>query len=121
VARESVPRSAFDDAEPRLAPALAEAAKRLADDRLADHDHSPAALAKEFNVSVRTLQRAFALTGDSVSSYVRNRRLERARRDVAAGGLTITEIAARWHFVDGSHLTRAFKKRYGHPPSVTPR
>ncbi|MCA2212034.1 helix-turn-helix domain-containing protein [Jidongwangia harbinensis] len=118
---EAVPRGVFDDAEPLLAPALAEAAKRLADDRLADPDLSAGTLAREFNVSVRTLQRAFARTGDGVASYLRDRRLERARRDVAAGGLTITEIAARWHFADGSHLSRAFRKRYGHPPSATPR
>jgi AraC family transcriptional regulator, positive regulator of tynA and feaB len=114
----AVPQRTFDDTEPLLAPVLREAAKRLADERLADRDLSPATLAKEFNVSVRTLQRAFAEAGDSVASYVRNSRLERARRDVAQGTLSITEIAARWHFVDGSHFTRAFKARYGHTPSA---
>ncbi|GAB7037133.1 helix-turn-helix domain-containing protein [Catenuloplanes niger JCM 9533] len=115
----AVPRGAFDDVEPLLAPALAEAAKRLADSRLLDRELSAVTLAREFNVSVRTLQRAFARTGESVASYIRHRRLDRARRDVAAGTLTITEVAARWHFADGSHLTRAFKKRFGHAPSAT--
>jgi AraC family transcriptional regulator, positive regulator of tynA and feaB len=117
----AVPRGGFDDAEPRFAPALAEAAKRWADERLADRGLTPAALAREFNVSVRTLQRAFAATGAGVAAYIRDRRLERARRDVAAGGLSVTEIAARWHFADGSHLTRAYKRRYGHPPSASRR
>lgn len=76
-------------------------------------------LAREFNVSVRTLQRAFAENGESVAAYVRDRRLERARRDIAVGHLTLAEIAARWNFTDGSHLTRAFKKRYGFAPSET--
>ncbi|WP_033340941.1 helix-turn-helix domain-containing protein [Catenuloplanes japonicus] len=117
----AVPRGGFDDTEPSLAPALAEAAKRLADERLADRGLTPAMLAREFHVSLRTLQRAFAGTGTSVATYIRDRRLERARHDVAAGGLSVTEIAARWHFTDGSHLTRAYKRRYGHVPSATRR
>ncbi|GAB7046485.1 helix-turn-helix transcriptional regulator [Catenuloplanes indicus] len=117
----AVPRGGFDDAEPRLAPALAEAAKRLADERLADRGLTPAMLAREFHVSLRTLQRAFAGSGTSVAGYIRDRRLERARGDVIAGRLTVTEIAARWHFTDGSHLTRAYKRRYGHAPSAVRR
>ncbi|WP_177324421.1 hypothetical protein [Streptomyces mirabilis] len=46
--------------EPRLAPALAQAAKDLAKSHLADPELSPAMLARELNVSVRTLQRMFA-------------------------------------------------------------
>lgn len=41
--------------------------------RLADADISPAALARELNVSVRTLHRAFAATEESVSAYIRRR------------------------------------------------
>lgn len=117
----AVQRGGFDDAEPRLAPALAEAAKRIADERIADRDLSPVTLARELDVSVRTLQRAFAQTGAGVASYIRDLRLDRAQRDVAAGVLSVTEIAARWHFADGSHLTRAYKRRYGHTPGATRR
>ncbi|MBT0769861.1 helix-turn-helix domain-containing protein [Kineosporia sp. J2-2] len=113
----AVPRGGFDDAEPQLAPALAEAAKRLARERLADRDLTPAMLAREFSVSLRTLQRAFADSGTSVASYLREERLERARRDLEAG-LSVTQTAARWHFADSSHLTRVYKRRYGHTPST---
>ncbi|MCD5314371.1 helix-turn-helix transcriptional regulator [Kineosporia babensis] len=112
----AVPRGGFDDTEPRLAPALAEAAKQLAGERLTDRDLTPAMLAREFGVSLRTLQRAFAGTGTSVASYIRDQRLEQARRDLGAG-LSVTEIAARWFFADSSHFARVYKRRYGHPPS----
>ncbi|MCW2897035.1 MAG: DNA-binding protein [Actinomycetia bacterium] len=63
----------FDDAEPLLAPALARAAMEITDRRLASPDLSPASLARELNVSVRTLHRAFAATGESVSAYAQVR------------------------------------------------
>ncbi|WP_374104636.1 helix-turn-helix domain-containing protein [Streptomyces sp. GESEQ-4] len=109
----------FDDVEPRLAPALAQAAKDLADTHLADPELSAATLARELNVSVRTLQRAFAATGDSVSAYIRHRRLEEARLALTAPSdrLSISELAAHWHFADSSHFIRTFKKHYGQTPT----
>lgn len=116
---KAVARSRFDDTEPLLAPALAQAAKDLADGRLTDRGLSAAVLARELNVSVRTLQRAFAATGESVISYIRRRRLEEARLALAApsGRLSISELAAHWQFSDSSHFIRTFKKQYGSTPS----
>lgn len=115
----AVARGHFDDTEPLLAPALAHAAKEIAKSRLADPGLSPAMLARELHVSVRTLQRAFASGGESVATYVRERRLEEALLTLTAPSsrLSISELAAYWHFSDSSHFTRAFKKRYGQTPS----
>ncbi|MFI6934120.1 helix-turn-helix domain-containing protein [Streptomyces sp. NPDC050287] len=109
----------FDDKEPRLAPALTQAAKDIVDSRLADPDLSPAALARELNVSVRTLHRAFAAADESVSAFIRRRRLERARLELASAGArpSISELAAHWRFADSSHFIRAFKKQYGQTPT----
>ncbi|MEY9961989.1 AraC family transcriptional activator of tynA and feaB [Streptacidiphilus sp. MAP12-16] len=110
----------FDDVEPRLAPALAQAAKDLADSRLSDPGLSAAVLARELNVSVRTLQRAFTAAGGSVISYIRRRRLEEARLALTAppsGRLSVSELAAHWQFSDSSHFIRAFKKHYGRTPT----
>jgi AraC family transcriptional regulator, positive regulator of tynA and feaB len=109
----------FDDVEPRLAPALARAAMEIADSHLADAELSPSSLARELNVSVRTLHRAFAAAGESAAAYVRRRRLDQARLELAApsGRPGVSEVAARWHFVDSSHFTRAFKKQYGETPA----
>lgn len=115
----AVVRGGLDDVEPRLSPALAQAARDLADRRLTEPALSPAALARELNVSVRTLQRAFANEGQSLSSYIRDRRLDEARRALITPHrrMTITEIAARWQFADSGHFARAFRNRYDQTPS----
>lgn len=99
-------RSAMDWIDRRL----------LTDPGLTPHDVSAA-----LHVSVRTLQRAFADESTSMMSYVRERRLERARLDLTATGLTITEVAARWHFTDSSHFIKSYKKRFGHLPGEAQR
>lgn len=115
----AVVNGGLDDVEPRLAPALAQAARDVADRPLTDRALSPALLARELNVSVRTLQRAFAAEDQSVSAYIRERRLDEARRALVAphGRMTVTEVAARWQFADSSHLARAFRGRYGQTPT----
>lgn len=111
-----------DGAEPLLAPALAGAARDLVEQRLADPDLSPSALARQLHVSVRTLQRAFATGGESLSAYIRRRRLEQARRELTArtAGIkpSVTELAAHWQFADSSHFIRAFKRQYGQTPGA---
>lgn len=109
----------FDDAEPGLWPALTRAAQDLADSRLAEPELSPALLARELNVSLRTLQRAFTHSGQSVAAYLRDRRLEQARLALIASSPhpVVAELAAQWQFSDSSHFIRAFKKRYGQTPA----
>lgn len=79
-------------------------------------------LARELNLSVRTLHRTFATAGESVAAYVRRRRLERGHVERcqarhAAADLASGQIAHyRWHEVTGDHLgstavtLRAFTK-----------
>lgn len=81
---EAVARQRLDDVEPLLAPALARAAKELSDRHLADPELTPRMPARELKVSVRTLQRAFAASGESPAAYIRRRRLEEARRALTA-------------------------------------
>ncbi|MEV8390485.1 MULTISPECIES: helix-turn-helix domain-containing protein [unclassified Streptomyces] len=106
-----------DDVNIRLAPALAQAAKNLAEQRLADADLSPAMPARELNDSARTLQRAFAASGESVTAYIRERRLELARQALSASRLAVSGIAAHGQFADSSHFSRVFKQRYGLTPT----
>ncbi len=112
-------RQGIDGDEPRQAPALAQAAKGIADRHLADPDLSPSMLARELNVSLRTLHRAFAAVEESVTGYIRRRRLQQARAALAApdGRPNISELAAHWQFADSSHFIRAFKKQYGQTPA----
>jgi AraC-like DNA-binding protein len=113
-------RREFDDVEPRLAPALARAAMEIADRRLTDPDLTPAALARRLNVSARTLHRAFATAGETVAAYIRRRRLEQARLELAVPALRrpgVPEVAARYQFADSSHFIRVFKAQYGQTPA----
>lgn len=123
----------FDDHEPTFTPALAQAAKNLADAQLTNADLSPPAIAAQLHVSVRTLQRAFASLDEPFSAYIRRRRLEEAAKALTTPGsrlttpgsrltppgsrLTISEAAARWHFTDSSHFIRAFKNQYDATPA----
>ncbi|MFJ4809572.1 helix-turn-helix domain-containing protein [Streptomyces longwoodensis] len=110
----------FDDREPAFTPALAQAARDLADTRLADADLSPATVAAHLHISPRTLQRAFARLEEPFSAYIRRRRLEEAATALTAptSRLTVSEAAARWHFTDSSHFIRAFRKQYGVTPAA---
>ncbi|MFD3373854.1 helix-turn-helix domain-containing protein [Streptomyces sp. NPDC058697] len=108
-----------DGDEPLLAPALAQAAQELANTHLADLELSPAMLARELNVSVRTLQRAFAVTNESVTAYIRRQRLEQARHALITphGRPSVSELAAHLQFADSSHFIRTFKECYGQTPA----
>jgi AraC-like DNA-binding protein len=94
----------------------------FADGRLTDPDLTPTALARHLNVSVRTLHRAFAVTGEPVAAYIRRRRLEQARLELTAPRYPpvrrpdISEVAAKYQFADCSHFNHAFKARYGQTP-----
>ncbi|MFI5841481.1 helix-turn-helix domain-containing protein [Catenuloplanes sp. NPDC051500] len=105
-----------DGDEPALAPALAGAARALADRWLTRAGLTPTVLARELHVSVRTLSRAFAATGEPATAYIRRRRLEEARAALT-GGRSVSEVAARWQFADSSHFIRAFRARYGRSPA----
>ncbi|MCD4536391.1 AraC family transcriptional regulator [Nocardioides sp. cx-169] len=110
-----------DDAS--FAPALLEAAKGLIEARLLhDPDIAPRSIAEALNVSPRTLYRVFAQeAAPSVMAYVLERRLERARAELLSTRLTVSELAGRWHFADGSHFAKAYKKRFGETPTASRR
>ena len=68
-------------------------------------------------MSPSSLQSAFkALTGRPVFSYVRERRLERARILLADRRLSLAQIAYDCGFSSHSHMTRLFTARYGASP-----
>ena len=107
----------FDQHEPDLAPALVAAARALIDTHLTDPDLSSSTVARQLNVSLRTLQRAFAQTDEPITSYILRRRLESARQALlSAPGLKVAEAAAHWQFSDSSHFVRSFRKLYGLTP-----
>jgi AraC-like DNA-binding protein len=106
-------------ADEHLSAALVRAAKEYIEVRLvSDPDINAESIAHGLHVSKRTLQRAFSSEGSSVMTYVRARRLERARNELFSTAWTVSELAARWHFTDSSHFIRACQKRFGQTPAV---
>ncbi|MFH9608614.1 helix-turn-helix domain-containing protein [Streptomyces sp. NPDC017448] len=80
----------------------------------------PAALPAAHGISLRHLHRVFQQNGTSVSAYVRQRRLERCRRDLTdpdLGHLTVHSLTTRWGFPRPADSTRAFRAAPGLPPS----
>ncbi|MFE7118063.1 helix-turn-helix domain-containing protein [Streptomyces sp. NPDC057654] len=68
------------------------------DQHLHDADLKPAAIASAHQISSRYLQRIFQIHGTTPSAYLRLRRMDRCRRDLAGPGLshvTVQAIAAR--------------------------
>jgi AraC-like DNA-binding protein len=94
-------------------------AKRIIEARLADPALSPGIVAEALGVSPGYLHRLFHTAGTTVGAYVRQRRLERCRDDLAdplRAGERITEIALRWGFNDPAHFSRAFHAAFGQSP-----
>lgn len=93
---------------------------RYIDAHLASPDLSPGAIAAAHYISTRHLHALFREAGTTVSTWIRERRLERCRIDLLDSALsdrTISTIASRWGFTDAAHFSRIFKSTFGVPPS----
>lgn len=85
---------------------------------LADSDLSARRIAAAHHISVRHLYRLMGRSGIVLGDWIRERRLERCRDELAdpAGRATITEVARRWGFSDPTQFGRAFKRAYAMTP-----
>ncbi|MFB7493265.1 AraC family transcriptional regulator [Streptomyces sp. NPDC056161] len=117
----------FDDAEPLPAPALAQVAKELTDRHLADPGLSPTMPAGELNVSVRTLHRAFAASGESLTAYIRRRRpagFRASRRITCRRTPAVVPRVAAHHLPSDtgspSHGPEGGRRARGHGPTDAP-
>jgi AraC-like DNA-binding protein len=89
---------------------------------IAAHSHerlSLADLARHAGVSRFHLARTFRrLTGTSVHAHLNRARLGAALERVVAGDGDLTEVALACGFASHSHLTHAFRRTFGVPPSM---
>lgn len=93
------------------------AIRRFIEAELASADLSAETLGRQFGLSRSALYRLFVPLG-GVSGYIRQRRLARAYRDLAADGrsVRISEVAYRWRFESPAHFAQAFKAAFGCAP-----
>jgi AraC-like DNA-binding protein len=87
---------------------------------LADRRLTPTAIAAAQHMSLRSLQQLFHDEGLTVAGWIRRRRLERCRRDLAdpaLAGRPIAAIATRWGFSSAAEFSRTFRAVHGLAPS----
>ncbi len=86
---------------------------------LAEPELTLGGVAEAACVSPRQMQKLFASVGQTFTGYVRQRRLERCRLDLASpreAKRSISEISFRWGFNGSAHFSRAFRAAYGVSP-----
>ncbi|MFW2382337.1 MAG: AraC family transcriptional regulator [Acidimicrobiales bacterium] len=81
-------------------------------------------VANSAGVSVRTLQKLFSEDlQQSPTQYIRTRRLERARADLAdaapGSGVTVSAVASRWGFHHLGRFSVTYRDTFGESPSET--
>lgn len=86
--------------------------------RLGDADLDPSTIAAAHFISTRQLHALFRAHGTTVGTWIRERRLDMARRDLEMPGEddSIGDIARRWGFADAAYFARAFKQNFGTTP-----
>lgn len=90
-------------------------------DNLADESMTPASIAAAHFVSLRHLYTIFADEGQTVSAWIRARRLEHIRRDLVDpiyAQRPVSWVAGRWGLHDAAHFSRLFRAEFGESPST---
>ncbi|WP_328584650.1 helix-turn-helix domain-containing protein [Streptomyces sp. NBC_00370] len=93
---------------------------RFVRQRLGDPELSPGTIAAAHHISVGYLHRLFLARDSTVAAWVRDQRLESARRDLtdpALRGVPVHRIATRWGFKNHPTFTRAFRSAFGATPT----
>lgn len=91
------------------------------DERLGDPELTPGRVAEALYISLRQLHGKFAANGLTVATFIRTRRLERIREELASPlhrGESVQTISSRYALFDPSHVSKAFKAEYGESPSA---
>ncbi len=120
-------RSTYSTALRLSASAAPHLATRTATDFIESHLDQPlsaSAVASAAGLSARTLQVASRSELQTTpTAYIRGRRLERARADLASasycGAATVTGIATRWGISHLGRFATEYRARFGESPSQT--
>jgi AraC-like DNA-binding protein len=93
------------------------AVREMIDRRLGQDGLSAEAVARELNLSVRSLRRRLAASGTSFRDLLQDRRRLRAETLLMAGHQPLARIAEQLGYADAAVLSRAFRDWTGAPPS----
>ena len=95
--------------------------KQYIEAHLRNPELSPRTIAAAMGFSRRYLRLLFAAENESITAYLRRRRLEECAFELAQPqwrGRSITATASNWGFRSVTHFARAFKTLYGATPSA---
>lgn len=109
------------DAERSPSRSLAREVREYILDNLANPDLNPEKIAQAHYISTRHLYTIFSLEGATISAWIRQRRLEHIRRELADpvhASRPVSTIAAGWGLLDAAHFSRSFKAEFGITPSA---
>jgi AraC-like DNA-binding protein len=93
--------------------------RRFVEQHLSDPELTPATVAEALQLSPRYMNQLLQAEGTSLVRLIWKRRLERIAADLrnaALAGRSISTIALSRGFRDFSHLSKAFRQRYGMSP-----
>tara|TARA_R110002074_G_scaffold122612_9_gene257402 strand:- start:30476 stop:33073 length:2598 start_codon:yes stop_codon:yes gene_type:complete len=91
----------------------------LINENLGNSDYSVENLAENLTISrVQLYRKVKAMMGMSISDYIANIRLEKAKLMLETGSLTVAEIAYTSGFSSPNYFSTAFKNKYGTPPAA---
>ncbi|MFI8192008.1 helix-turn-helix transcriptional regulator [Streptomyces sp. NPDC085946] len=119
----AVERTAADEgrAGPDDRAVMARTIRRFVNENLSDRALGPERVAARHGVSVRYVHKVFAGQGTTLGRWIRERRLQECRRELArpdgVGTLSFAAVARRWGFADAAHFSRSFRAAYGMSPS----
>lgn len=103
-----------------VSPALEAQISAYVDSWLGDPELTVERIAAAHHISVRTLHRVFQQRGETVSTHIKNRRLDGCHADLLARpDLMIGAICAKWGITDIAHFSRQYKARFGCTPTDT--
>jgi acetamidase/formamidase/AraC-like DNA-binding protein len=89
------------------------------DSSLSNPELSIATVSSHERISERLVQKLFEGLGVNLTTYIRQRRLERCKADLSNrqyGHLSISDICFRWGFNDAAHFSHSFRDRYQMSP-----
>lgn len=85
--------------------------------RLDDPELDTRGIARANGISERHLHRVFDGLGTTPAGWIRQRRLERCRREIVdPRGASITDIAYRWGFREPGTFSKVFRREFGLSP-----
>jgi AraC family transcriptional activator of tynA and feaB len=89
--------------------------------RFSDPELGPVEVADEVGISLRYLQKIFAVRGSTCSHFIQSLRLDHAARLLhqrrSQKRPPLSEIAHASGFLDYNNFSRVFRQRFGYPPS----